>query len=85
MYSRMQILSLYKSLMKESSKFSGYNYRNYAIRRVRDNFKLNKNVTDDSKVTDLVKEGFQNLEIIKRQVLIGNLYSTDKLVIENAK
>ncbi|KAK4885699.1 hypothetical protein RN001_001970 [Aquatica leii] len=85
MHSRQQILSLYKSLMKESNKFSSYNYRNYALRRIRDAFRENMNLTDNNQITKIVKDGYRNLEIIKRQVLIGDLYKSDKLVIENVK
>lgn len=57
--------------------------RSYALRRIRDAFKENRNLTDLAAVNDQIAEGTKNLEIIKRQVLIGKLYSADKLVIEN--
>lgn len=80
--SRAQVLSLYKVLLRESQRFSSYNYRTYAIRRVRDAFREKKNVDDFHEIQSLVYRAKENLEIIQRQVTIGHLYTTDKLVIE---
>lgn len=59
--------------------------RNYALRRIRDSFAENKHLTDPAKINQQMLGGQRNLEIIKRQVLVGNLYQTDKLVIEMKK
>ncbi|XP_029817271.1 LOW QUALITY PROTEIN: LYR motif-containing protein 4 [Manacus vitellinus] len=78
-----QVLRLYRALLRESQRFSGYNYRTYAIRRIRDAFRENKNIKDSEKVEELVNKAKANLEVIRRQVTIGQLYSTQKLVIES--
>jgi len=83
--SRQIVLSLYRNMMRESSKFSSYIYRTYALRRIRDAFKENKTVNDNVKIQQLVEEGKQNLDIIRRQVVVNSLYQSDKLVIENQK
>ncbi|KAB0805552.1 hypothetical protein PPYR_02522 [Photinus pyralis] len=83
--SRVQVLALYKSLIKESQKFDSYNYRNYALRKIRDCFRENMNLTDNAKIKEEILGGQKNLEIIRRQVFVGNLYKTDKLVIEMMK
>ncbi|KAI5635093.1 complex 1 protein (LYR family) domain-containing protein [Phthorimaea operculella] len=83
MSSKTQVLSLYKSLMRESGKFGNYNFRCYALRRVRDAFKENKSLTDPNIAKREIQYAKENLDIIKRQVIIGNMYGTDKLVIEN--
>lgn len=78
----------YSNLFNAAISFIANNllcYRNYALRRIRDAFRENKNITDPATINDQIAEGTKNLEIIKRQVLIGRLYSTDKLVIENVK
>jgi hypothetical protein len=54
----------------------------YALRRTRDAFRENKSVTDESKIQKCITEAKENLEMIKRQVIVGNLYSADKLIIE---
>ncbi|XP_026697178.1 LYR motif-containing protein 4 [Athene cunicularia] len=57
--------------------------RTYAIRRIRDAFRENKNIKDSEKIEELVNKAKANLEVIHRQVTISQLYSTQKLVIEN--
>ncbi|XP_026465475.1 LYR motif-containing protein 4-like [Ctenocephalides felis] len=80
--SKMEILKLYKMILRESQKISAYNYRMYAIRRVRDAFRENKNLTDKKSIDLQLQFGAKNLEIIKRQALIGNMFDSTKLVIE---
>nr|XP_006634459.1 PREDICTED: LYR motif-containing protein 4 [Lepisosteus oculatus] len=80
--SRSQVLSLYKLLMKESSKFPSYNYRTYALRRVRDAFKENKHVEDSKTVEVLLNKARDNLAVLQRQVSIGQMYATQKIVVE---
>ncbi|KPI96451.1 PREDICTED: LYR motif-containing protein 4 [Papilio xuthus] len=81
--SRPHILAIYKSLLRESQKFSNYNFRLYALRRVRDAFKEHKSLQDHKLIKKEYDFAKDNLEIIKRQVVIGEMYRTDKLVIEN--
>uniref|UniRef100_A0A9L0SWW7 Complex 1 LYR protein domain-containing protein n=1 Tax=Equus caballus TaxID=9796 RepID=A0A9L0SWW7_HORSE len=57
-------------------------WRTYAVRRIRDAFRENKNVKDPVEIQALVNKAKRDLEIIRRQVHIGQLYSTDKLIIE---
>ncbi|KAJ8924270.1 hypothetical protein NQ315_007062 [Exocentrus adspersus] len=83
MTSRQQILKLYKTMLRESQKFPSYNFKQYAVRRVHDAFKENRSLTDAKFIENQLKEAYRNLDIIKRQVIIGQLYSTEKLVIEN--
>ncbi|KAL3195397.1 hypothetical protein MRX96_015863 [Rhipicephalus microplus] len=80
--SRRQVLRLYKELMRECGQFKSYIYRSYALRRVRDAFKEHKAVQDKDEINELLDDGLKNLEIIKRQVVIGKLYRTSDLVIE---
>lgn len=54
----------------------------YALRRIRDAFKDNKQVTEESKLKQCIAEGKENLEMLRRQTLISQLYKTDKLIIE---
>ncbi|XP_030064647.1 LYR motif-containing protein 4 isoform X3 [Microcaecilia unicolor] len=67
--SSAQVLSLYRTMLRESKKFSSYNYRTYAIRRIRDAFKENKNVKDIQDIQTLLNRAKENLEIIQRQML----------------
>ncbi|XP_033608463.1 LYR motif-containing protein 4 [Cryptotermes secundus] len=80
--SNNHVLKLYKTMLRESQKFSSYNYRLYALRRIRDSFRAGKSLADSTKIMEAVQNAEENLEIIKRQVIVGNLYAAEKLVIE---
>ncbi|KAJ8302776.1 hypothetical protein KUTeg_019172 [Tegillarca granosa] len=47
--------------------------RMYAIRKTRDEFRSNQKVSDPSVIEQLIKKAEDNLELIKRQVLIGHI------------
>ncbi|XP_028909797.1 LYR motif-containing protein 4 isoform X2 [Ornithorhynchus anatinus] len=81
--SRAQVLALYRAMLRESHKFSAYSYRMYAIRRIRDAFRENRHIKDPPQIQILLNKAKKDLEIIQRQVHISQLYSTDKLVVEN--
>ncbi|XP_053981187.1 protein bcn92 [Hylaeus volcanicus] len=82
---RNVILSLYRNLIRESKKWNAYNYRMYALRKIRDEFQENKALRDQTKIEEHCKKGKEMLEVIKRQVIIGNFYATKPLVIENTR
>ncbi|XP_042187893.1 LYR motif-containing protein 4 [Callorhinchus milii] len=80
---RPQVLALYRAMLKESGKFSSYSYRTFAIRKIRDTFRENKNMLNPEGIQVLMDKASENLEIIRRQVLIGHLYEAKKLVVES--
>lgn len=83
--SKDKILKLYKALLKESSNFPAYNYRMYFLRRTRDKFQAYKNIANQEQVCQLYNEGVTELEVLKRQVLVSQLFKPDKLIIETQK
>ncbi|XP_078055389.1 LYR motif-containing protein 4 isoform X2 [Mustelus asterias] len=62
-----QVLSLYRMMLKESKKFSSYNYRTFALRRIKDAFRENKDVTNPEVIQELIEKAKANIEIIQRQ------------------
>ncbi|CAF94505.1 unnamed protein product [Tetraodon nigroviridis] len=68
-------------LLTESQKFPSYNYRSYAVRRVRDAFRTNRTVSDPAAVEKLITEGQQTLSLIQRQVTIGQMFASQKTVV----
>ncbi|CCH60919.1 hypothetical protein TBLA_0D04220 [Henningerozyma blattae CBS 6284] len=80
--SRLQVLSLYKQLIKNANHFSDYNFRNYFLRRTRDTFKANKSLQDQAKLENFYKQGINDLGVLKRQSIVSQLYTFDKLVVE---
>jgi LYR motif-containing protein 4 len=59
------VRSLYRQLYRQSSQFANYNFREYARRRTRDAFRLNKQVQDERRKQELVQKGLQELAILK--------------------
>ncbi|XP_037374710.1 LYR motif-containing protein 4 isoform X1 [Talpa occidentalis] len=83
--SRAQVLGLYRAMLRESQRFSAYSYRTYAIRRIRDAFRGNKDVKDPAEIQALVAKARRDLGMIRRQVHVGRLYAAGKLVIEQPR
>ncbi|KAI8337488.1 hypothetical protein BC941DRAFT_425374 [Chlamydoabsidia padenii] len=80
---RSQALSLYRDLLRHGNKFSSYNFRAYAVRRSKDAFRAHQNETDPNVINQLLKKGQDDLQVVKRQAAISNLYTTgEHLVIE---
>ena len=82
MSNKMVVLRMYKNLLREGQKFSDYNFRSYATRRIRAAFKENRHENDPMKLQHLKKYAFENLEVIKRQVAIGNMYGHSQVAVE---
>ncbi|CCE94085.1 Isd11p TDEL_0H02260 [Torulaspora delbrueckii] len=79
---RGQVLKLYKQFMKNARQFNDYNFREYFIRRARIGFKENKDVHDSQKLNTLFKEAQRDLGVLKRQSVLSQMYTFDKLVVE---
>ncbi|CAK7232420.1 hypothetical protein SBRCBS47491_008262 [Sporothrix bragantina] len=78
----LQVLSLYRQLLRQAQQFPAYNFREYALRRTRDAFREHKAETDPRRVQELVQQGIKDLQMMKRQTTMGNFYQTDRLVVE---
>jgi len=81
----MKVLSLYRELLRECHRFPSYNYRQYALERVKYGFHQGERETDPKKIQELLKKAKDSLQLVRRQVTLGNLFSdSDRLVIENS-
>ena len=69
------VLSLYKTMLRESQKFTDLNYRSWALRRVRDGFRANSKLAEQSSVESQIQYAKQNLIIMKRQTTVGQLFN----------
>lgn len=79
---RRTVLTLYRNLLREGGKFNNYNFRNYALRKIRDSFHQHKQETDTVKIKEFILCAEENLELVRRQVVIGNLYGDNPAVVE---
>jgi len=82
MTSKGAVLKLYRQLLHEAKKFSNYNFREYSIRRVRQGFHENILEKDPQKITSLINNGNQNLEVLRRQTVINAMYDRNPLIVE---
>ncbi|XP_065365881.1 protein bcn92 [Calliphora vicina] len=82
MSTRRQVSFLYRQLLREAEKLPSYNFRMYAVRKIRDTFRANRTINDFEKIDQQIMYGKQSLEMIRRQAIIGHLYTAEKLVIE---
>lgn len=76
---------MYKQLLSTAKKFDNYNFREYAKRKVVDSFKDNKSIKDDEAIKKFYNTGIDNLELLKRQTTISQMFTFDKLVVEPLK
>lgn len=55
----------FRSLLRQSSQFANYNFREYARRRTRDAFHEHQHETEDRKIQEFIQEGLRNLQMLK--------------------
>ena len=55
----------FRSLLRQSSQFSAFNFREYARRRTKDAFRAHEKEAEDRKIQELIQEGLRNLRMMK--------------------
>jgi len=81
----MNSLTLYRRLLKAGNKFSSYNFREYAKRRIREEFRNKHYVSSKEQIEDLLKFGQEQLKMLERQSIINSIYANDDLIINVKK
>ncbi|CAH1394919.1 unnamed protein product [Nezara viridula] len=71
--SKWQILKLYRDMMREAKKIPAYNFRNYALRRIKHGFNENRNLKLEG-ITQKFNDGRLAYDCLKRQVSIFHLF-----------
>jgi len=79
---RSQVLSLYRTLLRESSKFENYNFRVYFTNKVRNTFRQHSEVEDAETSMKLYNEAVDSVDVIRRQAIIGKLYEDTKVHLD---
>lgn len=79
---RPQVLALYRQFVKNANNFNNYNFREYFLRKARTTFKESKQLQDSTKVNAAWEEAQRELGVLKRQSVISQMYTFDKLVVE---
>ncbi|CAH0493358.1 hypothetical protein KXD40_008313 [Peronospora effusa] len=73
--SSSSVLRLYRAMLGNAAKFDNYNFRSYAVRRVKEEFRKNKTLKPGSleqeKVLELAR---QQVDVLYRQMIVSKLY-----------
>lgn len=80
-----EVTQLYRQFLRYATRFSNYNFRDWAIRRTRDGFLANKGLTDPAEIKQAISAGRSQLEVIKRQSILSQMYKGEKLIVEIEK
>eukprot|EP00531_Pseudo-nitzschia_arenysensis_P005700 CAMPEP_0116143522 /NCGR_PEP_ID=MMETSP0329-20121206/15498_1 /TAXON_ID=697910 /ORGANISM="Pseudo-nitzschia arenysensis, Strain B593" /LENGTH=85 /DNA_ID=CAMNT_0003638853 /DNA_START=65 /DNA_END=322 /DNA_ORIENTATION=+ len=75
-------ISLFRKMMREARHFNDYNFRAYAMRRVRGGFEKNRQLEGDAAQAAFV-EGKEQLAVLTRQSTISRLYPSAQSVMES--
>ena len=78
------VLRLYRDMLHTGRCFKSYNFREYALRRTKEEFRKHKDVADAEEITRLYNTGVQNLNMLQRQATVNQIYAApDRLVVEH--
>merc|ERR1711916_20097 len=80
---QLHAIHLYRQLLRNGNQHSGYNFRHYIVRRVREEYQKNKQITEEGKIAELLRNGEEQLQLIKRQVALSQLYPFQQQVIDD--
>ncbi|KAG7907490.1 hypothetical protein KL905_003406 [Ogataea polymorpha] len=83
MASAQEILSLYRQFLRYSRQFENYNFREYFLRRSREEFRKLKEFDGDTSA--IIEKAKKELGVLRRQSKISQMYHFDKLVVEKVK
>lgn len=82
MPSRTEVFKLYREFLRQSKKVSDYNIRYYALRRSKEGFRDARNQAVEESNKSFA-QGFKELEVLKRHVVISSLYVEPTSVMVN--
>ena len=69
---------LYKTLLRQARRFPQYNYRNYALRKIKEDFADAKvNLKSAEELDAFVQKNNESLEQLKRMIKVQSLYFSD--------
>ncbi|CAL8467311.1 g6848 [Coccomyxa elongata] len=66
---------MYRSFLKHGAKFPNYNIREYVRRKAKEGFRAHREETDAQKLSGLLQDAKQELEVVKRQSLVYSMYA----------
>ena len=82
MPSQAASVALYRDLLRASKGFTNYNFREYALRRVRETMRENASITDAAAASRAYAEGRVQLDMLRRQAAVSALFPQEKHAME---
>ncbi|KAA8497624.1 Tropinone reductase-like [Porphyridium purpureum] len=76
------VLRLYRELLKQGRGFADYNFREYSLRRVREEFRANKSISDPEVVQQKLAFAQEQLQIVTRQSTLSGTKGIGRAVVE---
>lgn len=78
------VQGLYRTLLRYARQFPQYNYRNYALRKIKEDFSAAKALKTPEELNKFVKQEQETLEQLKRMIKVQSLYfnESSKLILE---
>ena len=74
-----QIRGLYRDILRASHSLKDKNFREYFVRIARDDFRVVRNSAEEK---DFIKQQIENLEVMKRQSIVQNMYYTENFTVK---
>lgn len=78
----MDVIRLYRSLLRSSSKMHNYNFRSHATRKVRASFREHISLADISAIQTAYEKGLEQLQLVRRQSVISGMFPDMASVME---
>lgn len=82
---KRDVLKLYRALLRHGGRFADYNFREYTLRKTRHEFVRLKNETDGEVIKKAYYHGLTNLNIVKNQATISQMFAASPNVLENRR
>ena len=78
----MQVLKLYRDMLRASAGFQDSGVRAYALRRVKQGFREKQHLVDEQQIEAAVARAKQDLEMLRRQSAISQMYPAPPFVTD---
>mmetsp|Transcript_36570 Transcript_36570/g.72858 ORF Transcript_36570/g.72858 Transcript_36570/m.72858 type:complete len:85 (+) Transcript_36570:21-275(+) len=73
---------LYRSLLRAARGFTNYNFREYALRHVQEDFRAASDLSTPAEITHAYKQGRMHLDVLRRQAMISSMFPQEKHAME---
>ena len=80
--SSSNVVSLYRSLLREGKRFQDYNVSSYVVRSVRNQFREPVETGEAEEIAQRISFGTTQLDLLKRQTTLSTFFPSGSNVME---